>query len=263
MIIQCIINDDNECVMISDKDYICVQSMDGMLSFYEQDSFAFARFIPQFLIPGPLCYVTSTDTFVTSSSSNYVEAYRYQTLAVSTESENKEQVKTGAGKRLRVDWKTNIGDNVLDIQEYSHSEDNTTTIFVLGEHNLFALRENGVIRFMKKYDFNPSCFAPYASLTEGTVNMLVANHSKTCYVWQDTTLVWSSTLQHIPVFVGVLSKGLVCRSFDLPGYTFCCQSNHKMFVYCGKSANSHVTYVSRDDYKNVSLINVITDFTNF
>ena len=185
-----------------------MQSMDGMLSLYEQDSFAFARFIPQFLIPGPICYIPSTDTFVTSSSSNFVEAYRYQTLAVSTESENKEQVKTGTGKRLRVDWKTNIGDNVLDIQKFCHSEDSaTTTIFVLGEHNLFALRENGVIKYMKKYDFNPSCFAPYASLTEGTVNMLVANFSRTCYVWQDTTLVWSSTLQHVPVFVGVLSKG--------------------------------------------------------
>lgn len=193
---------------VKNKDYICVQSMDGMLSLYEQDSFAFARFIPQFLIPGPICYIPSTDTFVTSSSSNFVEAYRYQTLAVSTESENKEQVKTGTGKRLRVDWKTNIGDNVLDIQKFCHSEDSaTTTIFVLGEHNLFALRENGVIKYMKKYDFNPSCFAPYASLTEGTVNMLVANFSRTCYVWQDTTLVWSSTLQHVPVFVGVLSKG--------------------------------------------------------
>lgn len=183
--------------------------MDGMLSFYEQDSFAFARFLPQFLIPGPLCYVPSTDTFVTSSSSNYVEAYRYQTLAVSTESESKDQIKTGAGKRLRVDWKTNIGDNVLDIKIFTGADDNSTTIFVLGEHNLFALRENGVIRYMKKFDFNPSCFAPYASLIEGTVNMLVANYSRTCYVWQDTTLAWSSTFQHVPVFIGVLSVGWV------------------------------------------------------
>ena len=183
--------------------------MDGMLSFYEQDSFAFARFLPQFLIPGPLCYVPSTDTFITSSSSNFVEAYRYQTLAVSTESESKDQIKTGAGKRLRVDWKTNIGDNVVDVKIFTCPDENATTIFVLGEHNLFALRENGVIRYMKKFDFNPSCFKPYASLSEGTVNMLVANYCRTCYVWQDTTLAWSSSFQHVPVFIGVLSVGFV------------------------------------------------------
>ena len=180
--------------------------MDGMLSFYEQDSFAFARFLPAFLIPGPLCYVPSTDTFVTSSSSNFVEAYRYQSLAVSTESEHKDSIKTGAGKRLRVDWKSNIGDNVLDIKTFTTSEE-VTTIFVLGEHNLFALRENGVIKYMKKYDFNPACFAPYASLVEGTVNMLVANHAGTCLVWQDTTLAWSSKFAHVPVSISVMQEG--------------------------------------------------------
>ena len=148
--------------------------MDGMLAFYEQDSFAFARFLPEFLIPGPLCYLPSTDVFLTSSSSNFIEAYRYQTLAVSTESEKKDNVKSGAGKRLRVDWKSNIGDVVLDIRFFTF-DDGNTSIFVLGEHNIFCLKENGTIRFMKKFDFNPSCFVPYDSRCEGTINILVAN----------------------------------------------------------------------------------------
>eukprot|EP00116_Pleurobrachia_bachei_P003301 sb/3463563/ len=194
---------------VKDKDFICVQSMDGMLSFYEQDSFAFARFLPQFLVPGPLCYLPSTDTLITSSSSNFVEAYRYQTLAVSTESESKDHVKTGTGKRLRVDWRSNIGDNVLDIQTFTDQMEGGTTIFVLGEHNLFALRENGAMKYMKRFEFNPSCFSPYASVCEGTINLLVVSHSGTCYVWQDTTLAWSSKFLHTPVSVTVLSQGSV------------------------------------------------------
>lgn len=58
------------------KDFICVQSMDGMLSFFEQESFAFGRFLPGFLLPGPLKYVKRIDSFVTVSSSRMVESYK-------------------------------------------------------------------------------------------------------------------------------------------------------------------------------------------
>ena len=55
---------------------MCVQSMDGMLSFFEQESYAFGRFLPGFLLPGPLRYVKKIDSFVTTSSSLLVESYK-------------------------------------------------------------------------------------------------------------------------------------------------------------------------------------------
>ena len=61
---------------LSGKDFICIQSMDGMLSFFEQESFAFGRFLPGFLLPGPLSYVGKTDSFLTCSSSRVVESYK-------------------------------------------------------------------------------------------------------------------------------------------------------------------------------------------
>lgn len=61
----------------SGKDFMCVQSTDGMLSFFEQESFAFGRFLPGFLLPGPLTYVAKTDSFLTVSSSLLVESYKY------------------------------------------------------------------------------------------------------------------------------------------------------------------------------------------
>ena len=60
---------------------MCVQSMDGMLSFFEQESFAFGRFLPGFLLPGPLRYITKTDSFITVSSSRLVESYKYVALS--------------------------------------------------------------------------------------------------------------------------------------------------------------------------------------
>jgi Bardet-Biedl syndrome 9 protein len=39
------------------KDYICVQSLDGELLFLEQERVSFSKFMPNFLVPGPICYV--------------------------------------------------------------------------------------------------------------------------------------------------------------------------------------------------------------
>ena len=63
---------------------MCVQSMDGMLSFFEQESYAFGRFLPGFLLPGPLRYIAKTDSFVTVSSSRLVESYKYVALSLET-----------------------------------------------------------------------------------------------------------------------------------------------------------------------------------
>lgn len=32
-----------------------------------------------------------------------------------------------------------------------------------GERSLFCLNDNGSVRFMKKFEYNPSCFIPYTS----------------------------------------------------------------------------------------------------
>lgn len=64
------------CNVIVDRDFICVQSMDGTLSVYEQESFSFTRFLPDSLLPGPICYVAATDSFVTISSARNIESYK-------------------------------------------------------------------------------------------------------------------------------------------------------------------------------------------
>ena len=61
---------------VQNKDYICVQSIDGTLNLFENESFSFSRFLPGFLLPGPMAYVGKTDSFVTVSASYQLESYR-------------------------------------------------------------------------------------------------------------------------------------------------------------------------------------------
>uniref|UniRef100_A0A2K5YIC3 Bardet-Biedl syndrome 9 n=1 Tax=Mandrillus leucophaeus TaxID=9568 RepID=A0A2K5YIC3_MANLE len=190
---------------IKGRDLICIQSMDGMLMVFEQESYAFGRFLPGFLLPGPLAYSSRTDSFITVSSCRQVESYKYQVLAFATDADKRqetEQQKLGSGKRLVVDWTLNIGEQAFDICIVSFNQ-SASSVFVLGERNFFCLKDNGQIRFMKKLDWSPSCFLPYCSVSEGTINTLIANHNNMLHIYQDVTLKWATQLPHIPVAVRV------------------------------------------------------------
>ncbi|XP_051999864.1 protein PTHB1 isoform X2 [Xyrauchen texanus] len=195
--------------------FICIQSMDGMLMFFEQESYAFGRFLPGFLLPGPLCYCIRTDSFITVSSTRQVECYRYETLAVATDADTKhetDQQSKSSGKRLTAEWILVLGEEALDIC-VPNTSPVMSSIFVLGERNVFCLKDNGQIRFMKKLEFNPSCFLPYGSVSEGSTNFLMGNHNNMLLVYQDVTLKWAAQLSCVPVVVRVANfqglKGLV------------------------------------------------------
>ncbi|XP_068526492.1 protein PTHB1 isoform X7 [Anas acuta] len=73
---------------VKGRDLICIQSMDGMLMLFEQESYAFGRFLPGFLLPGPLTYSSRTDSFITVSSCRQVESYKNLKGVIVTLSEN-------------------------------------------------------------------------------------------------------------------------------------------------------------------------------
>ncbi|NXI62672.1 PTHB1 protein, partial [Anseranas semipalmata] len=200
---------------VKGRDLVCIQSIDGMLMLFEQESYAFGRFLPGFLLPGPLTYNSRTDSFLTVSSCQQVESYKYQVLAFATDADGRQETveqKLSSGKKLVVDWVLNIGEQALDICIVSFNQA-VPSVFVLGERNLFCLKDNGQIRFMKKLDYNPSCFIPYCSVKEGTINTLVGNHSNMLNIYQDVTLKWATQLPHVPVSVKVANlqnlKGVI------------------------------------------------------
>lgn len=62
------------------QDSVCVQTMDGQLVFFQGKRRVFHRYLKDFLVPGPLCYIPPLDSFVTASSAFVVELYKYKVM---------------------------------------------------------------------------------------------------------------------------------------------------------------------------------------
>ena len=62
--------------LITDRDFICVQAMGGVLTFYEQETFSFQSYLPNFLLPGPIQYVGEKDCFLIGTSARNLECYK-------------------------------------------------------------------------------------------------------------------------------------------------------------------------------------------
>eukprot|EP00736_Rhodelphis_marinus_P008702 Rmarinus@m.17603 len=202
------------------RDYICVQSLDGLLQFYETDTFAFSRFLSNFLIPGPLVYCATSDTFITANSQMDVECYKYQVLAAS--SEEKEDPSTQGGlravKKVQSDWTVNFGDQVIDIKigRFGRPANGPRDIIVLGEHGLMTISDQGSVRIQKRLDFHPISMSVYpANGNEENPpdNLLIATHTASLMVYDATRLLWAAKLNAPALHASVNSfsglKGLM------------------------------------------------------
>ena len=58
------------------EDHLCVQSLDGTLSFFEHERVGICCQLPNFLLPSSICYLKSTDTFIVCDASWILHAYK-------------------------------------------------------------------------------------------------------------------------------------------------------------------------------------------
>lgn len=87
---------------------------------YECESLAFARFLPNFLVPGPIAYCEPSDSFITCSSAFELESYKYKGLAAATaERQNADKPAQGghvAAKKVQAEWRVVLGEMAVDIR---------------------------------------------------------------------------------------------------------------------------------------------------
>lgn len=140
---------------VQNRDFLCVQSLDGILTFFEQETISFSCCLPNFLLPAPIVYMKSFDIFVTVSSDWVLKSYKYKSLNDSANSSNEDQA-----NNLDSLWEYNIGESVLDIQTLYDDISRQSHIAVLGEKSLFCFNDYR-LRFMKKFEFLPHCFLFY------------------------------------------------------------------------------------------------------
>jgi Bardet-Biedl syndrome 9 protein len=205
-----------------DNDIVCVQSMDGLLSFFDDRAFLFARFLPLFLVPGPLNYVRDTDSFVTVNSSFELMSIKFQSIASGdgqadgTPSNDYaadmsapapspgSAIEIGTTKRLAVEWSVQLGEMALDIQVAKQQRQSAicaADIIVLCEHHIFCVSANGVIRTQKRLGYHPMCAKAYPVAdmfsSHPVCNLLVASAEGQLRVYADASVVWMARLPFV------------------------------------------------------------------
>lgn len=180
---------------------------------------AFNRYLPNSLLPSAMAYIPQTDSFVLATSLWTIESYRYQVLAIAKSDDDTSQQASGThvkSRKVNPDWSLSIGESVIDIKVVVLDK-SASYLVILGERNLFAVKDNGSIWFMKKFDFNASCLTAYPNDTNDAIMSLVANHSSTLVIFCNDRAVWATQLPFTPValhraFFPNLTGAVVCLS---------------------------------------------------
>ena len=177
----------------SGRDFICVQSIDGVFSVFEQETKGVTCNIPSFLLPSALAYLPSCDTFITASYSQVISAFKYQNFAS----------EKAAKSAMKSEWQYDVGELVVDIK-FVNFEHYQPSVLVLGERSILCLSDNGIVRFVKKLDCTPLCFFPYTSLNKDSINYMVSTSNSNLLVLNDQKLVWTTQMPFAPIFLTTL-----------------------------------------------------------
>ncbi|CAH0406587.1 unnamed protein product [Chilo suppressalis] len=199
---------------IKTRDLICVQGLDGSLSFFDQETFLFMCIFDDVIIPGPICYIASCDSFVISKSTWILEIYSYQQLREFSE------VNLRQNKKNIPQWIYNAGEEISSVQVIQTST-NFSSIVALGERYLYCFQDNGLMKYMLKFEYMPVCVCAYLIgwFYEPTSRLLVmvASDDAKLYIYESTTLLWSCDLLDPPIaltrcFLKSLPGGIVTLS---------------------------------------------------
>ena len=120
---------------------ICVQSIDGQLSFFNQETPQMQIQLADFYLPGPFIYAEDQDSIVVSNTCYEIECYSYATLNAQA-NQNKKAVPV---------WVCNIGEqafHMMQVKVQSKNRQNVAKydIVVVGDQTLFILNQ-GKIRY--------------------------------------------------------------------------------------------------------------------
>jgi Bardet-Biedl syndrome 9 protein len=201
----------------SEQELICVQSMDGQLSFLDHNKILFQRYLPSshFLTPGAIAYIPKMDAVLIGSSSFELHCFRYKSLTQSTASETKDSG-TGegssgsgdSGRRVSSEWACTIGEDILQIEPcrfHQGLQNSQVDLVVLCERTLFVLKESGEMKFQKRLDVPSMCCATYW-MPEGKLhNLLVGTHTSHVVVHSEAAIVWNAKAPATPLALRVAS----------------------------------------------------------
>ncbi|EGD77754.1 hypothetical protein PTSG_08843 [Salpingoeca rosetta] len=190
------------------KDVICVQSMDGALSFYNHGRLGLVRFVPDFLVPGPLCYLQHADAIITSSATWAVCSYKFLVLASAGEAaaqrsgDSSQRSTKEGGKRVTSDWECNIGEEVLQLRVCGTK---TPCILALGRTSLFWIADDGSLLRSNRIESPLSCCLPFRCVGE-SAHVVVCGTDGIVRVMHDKKVAWAAGGAGSPVAVATTTQ---------------------------------------------------------
>ncbi|XP_028176280.1 protein PTHB1 isoform X1 [Ostrinia furnacalis] len=199
---------------VKTRDLFCIQGLDGSLSFFDQDTFLFMCIFQDVIIPGPVCYIPSCDSFIIGKSTWILEIYSYQQLREFSE------ISLRQNKKNMPQWVYNAGEEISSVQVIQTSS-NFSTIVALGERHLYCFQDNGLMKYMIKFDFMPICFSAYLIgwyyEPGARLLVMVASEDSKLYIYEGTMLLWCCDLLGTAIsisrcFLKSLPGGLVTLS---------------------------------------------------
>ena len=141
----------------ADSEMLCVQSVDGQLSFFNQQQAQLEVQLPDFYLPGPVVYSEKTDSVIICNTSFEIESYSFTTL--------NSLAATGKQQDL-TNWVCNIGEQAFHMVYHANKNPmgrkKINSLVAVGDQTMFIIdEETGKILFQKRYDFSPSCIKIY------------------------------------------------------------------------------------------------------
>ncbi|XP_047528167.1 protein PTHB1 [Vanessa atalanta] len=200
----------------SKRDLICIQALDGTLSFFDQDTFLFMCVFNDILIPGPVYFITNSDQFIICKSTWIMEIYSYQQLGELSELSARPN-----RKNINIpQWIYNAGEEIISIQVIRTSS-SFSSIVAVGERHLYCFQDNGLMKFMIRFDYMPICFHAYLIgwyyEPNSRLLIMVASDDSKLNIYEGTSLLWSCDLTHRPIsiarcYLNALPGGIVTLS---------------------------------------------------
>ncbi|KRY85185.1 Protein PTHB1 [Trichinella pseudospiralis] len=150
-----------------DSNFICVQSLDGVLYIFEQEMNVFSHYLPDFLLPGPLCFSNEVNLFLTVSSTWEVQTFKYEKILLNANRLSAAENKADEKRRLLIpEWQYLLGERAVEVAAVEDS----AALF-----SFIILAQDSKVRYITTTD-------------DGT--MLFYN---------DTTLRWAAKLPFVPL----------------------------------------------------------------
>ncbi|KAL1229641.1 Protein PTHB1 [Trichinella spiralis] len=182
-----------------DSNFICVQSLDGVLYIFEQEMNAFSHYLPDFLLPGPLCFSNEVNLFLTVSSTWDVQTFKYEKILLNANRLSTAENKADEKRQLLIpEWQYLLGERAVEVAAV---EDPTAlfSFIILGEQNLFCFSCNGALVTMKRLDYAPLCLHFYGLTQDSKVRYITTTDDGTMLFYNDTTLRWAAKLPFVPL----------------------------------------------------------------